>query len=111
MPKPSRNSGFSNLYDRNRSRVRWLWTGGAIGLVIGFVLAVILLAWSTFFVDERITSAAILGVVAGAGGCWAVAVHDRDLFRSRRQLDDCRKQIAQLTRTLRAHEDWDGEGR
>ena len=94
------------------SRYNWLVTGGVVGFFIGAAGTAFLLAWMTFFVDERISSAAFLGLILGltfgAGGCWAFAVHDRELFQRRRRLSDLQNQVAYLTRALRAHEeDWD----
>ena len=95
------------LIEAGRQRGPWFRSGLTIGLVGGIAASAVIFAWSTFLVDERIVSAAILGVTIGAGGYWAIAIHDRDLFRSRRRLDDYRKQIARLTRALQAYEDRD----
>ena len=51
------------------SRYNWLVTGGVVGFFIGAAGTAFLIAWMTFFVDERITGAAILGATAGVVGC------------------------------------------
>ena len=84
-----------DLYRRERGK--WLYLGGIIGFMAGGAVGTVLLAWSTFFVDERITSALILGALAGAVGCY---MYFHGTMATHKELEKSRNEVAHLRRAL-----------
>lgn len=82
------------------SRANWI----LLGSILGFVAGMATMAAGILFVDERVTSALIVGIVTGATG-WFLLTYDHG--RRQASIDDTRKELTRLTALLERSDNQD----